>query len=37
MPAEGYHKLYEDAACTQEWNHTYETVEKTVYIVKQPQ
>ena len=34
MPAEGYHKLYEDAACTREWNHTYETAEKTVYTVK---
>lgn len=36
MPAEGYSKLYEDEACTQEWKHTYETSEKTVYTVKQP-
>lgn len=36
MPAEGYSKLYEDEACTQEWKHTYETAEKTVYTVKQP-
>lgn len=36
MTAEGYHKLYEDEACTREWKHTYETAEKTVYTVKQP-
>lgn len=36
MPAEGYSKLYEDEACTQEWKYTYETAEKTVYTVKQP-
>lgn len=36
MPAEGYHKLYEDAACTKEWERTDETAEKTIYTVKQP-